>query len=133
MGRIFLVYFALNKKKGEISNFLTKPMDYPLWKNSTFWKFSTCCFYCLKRPFPPSTISWNVFFWAVLRRIERWKCFKFLTENIDYPLRKNPNFSSFLTFCFYSPKRFSSFLKCRETHIPGLFSHKYKDGKISNF
>ena len=92
-------------------------MDYPLWKNSTFWNFSTCCFYCLKIPFPPSTISWNVFFWPVLCRIERWKCFKFLTENMDYPLRKNPNFSFFLTFYFYSSKGFSSFLKCRETHI----------------
>ena len=82
-----------------------------------FLEFSTCFFYCLKRPFPPSTISWNVFFWPVLRRIERWKCFKFLTENMDYPLRKNPNFSFFVTFYFYSPKGFSSFLKCRETHI----------------
>ena len=81
-----------------------------------FLEFLTCCFYCLKRPFPPSTISWNVFFWPGLRRIERWKCFKFLTENMDYPLRKNPNFSFFLTFYFYSPKGFRSFLKCRETH-----------------
>ena len=44
---------------------------------------------------------------------------------MDYPLWKNPNFFDFSTSFFYSPRRRSSFLQYRETHIPGLSSHKY--------
>ena len=118
---------------GKFQIFWQNPKDYPLWKNYNVWTFSTSCFYCLKKPFPPSSILWNVLFCPVLPRIERWKIFKFFTENMDYPFGKIVVSRFFLTFYFYTPKRCSSFLKCRETHIPGLFSHKYKDGKISNF
>ena len=49
--RIFLAYFASNKKNEKFQICFRKPMDYPLWKISNFWTFLTSCFYCLNRRF----------------------------------------------------------------------------------
>ena len=52
---------------------------------------------------------------------------------MDYPLRKNPNFSTSSIFCFYSLEIHFSFVEYRETHFPDLFCIEAKDGKIANF
>ena len=49
-----------------------------------------------------------------------------LTKTMEYPLWKNPSFSTFLTYCFYSLHRRFFYLKYHETHFPGTFCQKIK-------
>ena len=52
---------------------------------------------------------------------------------MDYPLRKNPNFPSFLTFCFCSLKRRSSFLKFVKRIFLAYFPRNIKMAKFEIF
>ena len=52
--------------------------------------------------------------------------------NYDWSLR-NTNFRLFELLVFFGVERRFFFLEYRETHLPGVFSRKQKDGKIDHF
>ena len=55
-----------------------------------------------------------------------WKNCHFWTKTMGWPLRKNGNFSSFQSFCFYSLERRFFVLKYRKRNFSGLYCLKKK-------
>ena len=86
---------------------LTKPLDWPLWKNLNLLALLTFClesgfikllFLKSRKPFFLSRLWWNTSFYPVMPKIKTWKNCQFLTKPLDWPLFGFINFLSWKRF-----------------------------------
>ena len=113
--------------------FLDQNHGKPLWKNVNFSSFWSSCFYSVQRRFFVLEYPKRHFrgLHCLTKKLEKWT---FLDQNHGLtPFRKNVNFSSFWTFCFYSLERRFFVLEYRKIHFSGLNFLKKKVGILAIF
>ena len=112
--------------------FQHNPWTIPFEKIPIFGLFLTSCFYCLNRRF--SLLVYREKYYSGLFCLEQ-KDGRFQIFDKNHGLSPSEKFLFFVlfNFLFLQCERRSAFLKYRETHIPGLFSHKYKHAKFEIF
>ena len=97
-----------------------------------FFDFLNFLFLLPRKAFLRSRIEKNTFLWPILPK-KSWKNGHFLTKTISQQLCKNVYFSTFWTSCFYYLERRFFVQEYSNTHFPGLYCLKKKDGKMANF
>ena len=90
---------------------------------SSFW---SSCFYSRERRFSFPEYRKKHFPGPYCLKKISWKNGHFWTKTMGWPLRKNVNFSSFFTCCFYSLERCFFVLEYGKRHFPGLYCLKKK-------
>ena len=110
-----------------------KPWVNPFGKMSIFKKFWTSCFYSLQRRFFVVEYRKRLFPNINYLKREIGKMDKFGPKPWANPFKKNFNFSTFWTSCFYSLDRRFFVLEYRKRHFPVLYCLKKKVGKMAIF
>ena len=120
------------KKSSKNGHFWTKTKGNPFGKKANLSPFSTSCFYSLERRFFALEYRKRHFrgLYCLKKKIENWP---FLDQNHGLTPSENVNFSTFSTFCFYSPKSRFFVLEYRKSHFPGLYSRRKKSWKNGHF
>ena len=109
-----------------------KPWVNPFAKMSIFKKFWTSCFYSLQRRFFVVEYRKRLFPNINYLKREIGKMDKFGPKPWANPFKKNFNFSTFWTSCFYSLDRRFFVLEYRKSHFPDQYCLKkdWKNGHI---
>ena len=102
-------------------NFLTKIMDYPLWKNANFAFFLNPCLYCLKTLVYERERHQIVFQGVIWLKQTVSKISTFWPKPWTNPFGKMP-ILGFLKRCFPCPDRLVCYIKGRRSFFPDLFS-----------
>ena len=97
---------------------------------SIFKKFWTSCFYSLQRRFFVVEYRKRLFPNINYLKREIGKMDKFGPKPWANPFKKNFNFSTFWTSCFYSLDRRFFVLEYRKSHFPNQYCLKKKVGKM---
>ena len=97
---------------------------------STFW---TSCFYSLERRYLGLEYHKTHFPGLYCLKKKLGKMAIFRPKPWVKPLRKNVNFSTLWTSCFYSLERRFFILQYHKRHFPGLYCLKKKVGKNAIF
>ena len=120
--RYFLGLYSIKQKVAKMAIFGHKPWVNPLSKNVNFWTFWTCCFYSLERRFFVLEYRKKIFLPYIAKEKKVGKMAIFGQKS----LKKNINFSTLLTSCFYSLERSFFVLAYRKRYFLGLYSIKQK-------
>ena len=102
-----------------MANFGPKPSTNPLGKKLNFSTFSTPCFYSLKRHFFALKYHKTHFPGLNCLNKQNGKMTNFGPKRWTNPFKKNLNFSTFSSSCFYSLERRFTAIEYHKTHFPG--------------
>ena len=101
--------------------FLTKNMDYPLWKNANFAFFLNRCVYCRERQFYYLEGQQILFLGVFCIKRYVHKILYFCPKPLTKPFLKKANFVGFWNRCFHCPERFVCYSQRRKSFFHDLF------------
>ena len=113
--------------------FAQKPWLNPFWINVSFSIFWTSCFYSLERRFFVVKYRKRHFPGLYCPKINDGKMAIFGPKPWVNPFKKNVNFSTFWTSCFYRLESLFFVVKYRKRHFPGQYCLQKRVGKMVIF